>query len=390
MTEPGRKLPWLVRVNYRMRTAAFAMAFVATSLHIGPKNYGLVPWLLLGLLFLVYPQVQYWRVRRSADAVQTEMNNLLIDSGLLGMAIAALEFPLWISFSAVIAALTNNAINSGWRGVAHNALALGAGALAWSGIMGFTFSPQMDWLTIALCMVSLGWYLLTISNLGFARNRQLRLTREALKHRENELVTANGALQRNLHEIEGLERNLRATDALHSRLSDQANRDSLTHLYNRRYLDSSLMQALARCKRAGQPLALIMLDIDHFKTINDTHGHPAGDQILISLGAQLASMAREGDVACRYGGEEFILVLPGMSLDVAWERAEELRASFARNVVVYRDLNLQATLSVGIAVYPGHGTSADELIRCADVALYQAKDAGRNRVGVMAEAFGAA
>jgi diguanylate cyclase len=237
---------------------------------------------------------------------------------------------------------------------------------------------------------SFHWALLAISNLGFTRNRQLRLTRETLRHRENELVTANQALQRNLREIEGLERNLRETDLVHSQLSDQANRDPLTHLYNRRYLDSSLLQAMARCQRARQPLALILVDIDRFKKINDTHGHQAGDQVLISLGEQLAGMARADDVACRYGGEEFILVLPGMSLDTACDRAEELRASFACKLVAYGDVSLQATLSIGIAVYPEHGASADALIRSADIALYQAKDAGRNRIGVLATALDAA
>jgi diguanylate cyclase len=387
MAETRRQPPWLVRINYRMRTVSFAMAFAAICLHIASKDTTPVTWLLLGLLFLAYPHVQYWRVCRAANPLRSEMRNLLVDSVLLGAAVAALGFPLWIAFSVIIGTLTNNAINSGWRGVAENSLALVAGTLAWAGIMGFNFSPQTDVATTAFCVVSLGWYLLAISNLGFTRNRQLRLTRETLRHRENELVTANQALQRNLREIEGLERNLRETDLVHSQLSDQANRDPLTHLYNRRYLDSSLLQAMARCQRARQPLALILVDIDRFKKINDTHGHQAGDQVLISLGEQLAGMARADDVACRYGGEEFILVLPGMSLDTACDRAEELRASFACKLVAYGDVSLQATLSIGIAVYPEHGASADALIRSADIALYQAKDAGRNSIGVLATAL---
>ena len=387
MAATRKQPPWLVRTNYRMRTLSFGMAFVAAALHSQQKGHPPGLWLALGLVFLVYPHVQYWRVCRAANAVRAEMRNLLVDSVLLGAAIAALGFPLWIAFSATIGALTNNAINKGWQGVAENAVALLAGALAWVGLMGFEFSPHTDVPTTALCIVALSWYLLTMSNLGFTRNRQLRQTRETLRRRENELLNANEALKRNLGEIEGLEKNLRETDQVHSRLSEQANRDPLTHLYNRRYLDSSLMQALLRSKRAGHPLALIMVDIDHFKKINDTHGHQAGDQILTSLGEQLADMARADDVACRYGGEEFILVLPGMSLDTARSRAEDLRASFARTVVVYGDLNLQATLSIGIAVYPAHGKSADELIRCADMALYQAKGAGRNRVGVLAAAL---
>ena len=384
MAAPRRQPPWLVRINYRMRTLSFGMALVAAALHTY-QNYKLPRiWLLLALVFVAYPHVQYWRVCRAANAVRAEMHNLLVDSVLLGVGIAALGFPLWIAFSATIGALTNSAINKGWQGVAESAVAVLAGALAWMAVMGFRFSPETDLATTAFCIVSLTWYLLSMNNLGFMRNRQLRLTRETLRHRESELVTANEALQRNLREIEGLERNLRETDLVHSHLSDQANRDPLTHLYNRRYLDSSLMQALARCQRAGQPLALMMVDIDRFKAINDTHGHQAGDHVLTSLGAQLASMARAEDVACRYGGEEFILVLPSMPLETARSRAEELRASFASKAVLYGDVSLHATLSIGIAVYPDHGTTADQLIRSADTALYQAKDAGRNRVEVMA------
>lgn len=384
MAATRRQPPWLVRNNHRMRVLSFGMAFVAAALHIADKNEPSGLWLLLGLLLLVYPHLQYWLVCRAGDPVRAEVRSLVVDSLVLGVAIAALGFPLWIAFSASIGALTNSAINTGWRGVGQNLLGLAAGALTWGAIMGFQFSPQTGGPVTALCMASLSWYLLTISNLGFTRNRQLRVTRETLRHRENELMTANQALQRNLHEIEGLERDLRETDLVHSKLSDQANRDPLTHLYNRRYLDSSLMQALARCQRAGQPLALMMVDIDRFKTINDAHGHQAGDQVLISLGARLASMARSGDVACRFGGEEFILVLPGMALETASSRAEELRASFASTVVTHAEVRLRATLSIGIAIYPDHGLTADELIRNADVALYLAKNAGRNRVAVPA------
>ena len=389
MAETRVKQPWLVRINYRMRVASFALAFVAVALHIYQKNHSPAIWLLLGGVFFVYPHVQYWRVSRAAKPLAVELRNLLVDSLLLGAVVAAIGFPLWITFSAGIAALTNNAINKGWRGVAHNAVALAVGSVAWGAIMGFNFSPQTDLPTTVFCMISVSWYLLALSNFSFTRNRQLRDTRETLRHRESELLTANQALQRNLREIEGLEKNLRETDLVHSKLSDQANRDPLTHLYNRRYLDSSLMQALARCQRAGQPLALMLVDIDHFKKINDTHGHQAGDEVLKSLGARLAAMARAGDVACRYGGEEFILFMPGMTLDTAYDRAEELRTSFASEAVLYGGVSLRATLSVGIAVYPQHADSAEDLIRLADVALYQAKDEGRNRTGVLATGFAA-
>ena len=141
MAKTRIKLPWLVRINYRMRVASFAMAFVAVALHIYQKNYSLGIWVMLGLVFFVYPHLQYWRVSRAAKPLPSEMRNLLVDSVLLGGVVSAIGFPLWIAFSAAIAALTNNAINKGWRGVVENALALAAGALAWSALMGLNFSP---------------------------------------------------------------------------------------------------------------------------------------------------------------------------------------------------------------------------------------------------------
>ncbi|OHC71727.1 MAG: hypothetical protein A3H93_16970 [Rhodocyclales bacterium RIFCSPLOWO2_02_FULL_63_24] len=107
MIATPKKQPWLVRMHHRMRTASFAMLFVATSLHISGKSYGLAAWLLLGILLLVYPHVQYLRARRAEDSVSVEMDNLLVDSILLGIYVAALEFPLWISFSAMLGTLSN-------------------------------------------------------------------------------------------------------------------------------------------------------------------------------------------------------------------------------------------------------------------------------------------
>jgi diguanylate cyclase (GGDEF)-like protein len=179
-----------------------------------------------------------------------------------------------------------------------------------------------------------------------------------------------------------LHRNFQEIDVLHDQLREQANRDALTGLFNRRYLDSTLDRELARCKRDGQPLALIMIDIDHFKQINDTYGHQAGDEILLKLGTLLAGMARAGDVACRYGGEEFLLLIPTMPLDAAVVRAGELRTTFGEMVVPFGEFRLKATLSIGVSAYPGHGVSAEELIRHADKALYRAKHGGRNRVEI--------
>jgi len=189
---------------------------------------------------------------------------------------------------------------------------------------------------------------------------------------ETQLRKANDTLVANLAEI----------SQLHLRLQEQAMRDPVTGLYNRRYLDETLERELARAKRDGYVLSLAMIDLDHFKRVNDTYGHQAGDEVLQALGNLLHSHAREGDIPCRYGGEEFVLVSPHMPLDVARQRCEQWRAAFAEHRTLHGELEIAATMSVGIATYPDHATTADELIVRADQALYRAKAAGRNCVEI--------
>jgi diguanylate cyclase (GGDEF)-like protein len=158
-------------------------------------------------------------------------------------------------------------------------------------------------------------------------------------------------------------------------------RDPLTNLFNRRYLDEVLEREVHRAMRANRHLCVIMLDVDHFKTFNDAHGHPAGDALLRSLARMLQSRTRREDVTCRYGGEEFVIVLPEAPLVVARQRAEQLRADALR-------LNQNGggrkavTLSLGVAALPQDGMNARELLASADRHLYIAKQAGRDRVVV--------
>lgn len=163
-------------------------------------------------------------------------------------------------------------------------------------------------------------------------------------------------------------------------LQEQAVRDALSGLHNRRYLDETLPREIARAKREGYPLSLIMLDIDHFKKINDTYGHPGGDEVIRALGRIISADVREGDVATRYGGEEFLVALPRMDLDAAMERAERWRTSAMAHCVRHGQLDIVFTFSAGIAAYPTHAADMDNLLLCADFALYQAKQNGRNRV----------
>lgn len=156
--------------------------------------------------------------------------------------------------------------------------------------------------------------------------------------------------------------------------------DPLTGLYNRRYMEIMLNHELQRAERAGYPVCLIMMDIDHFKKLNDTYGHPAGDEVLRQLAALIKSQVRKADIACRYGGEEFLIILPETTLEIAAERAETLRQAFGNLIIVYDGRTMQSNLSLGVAAFPEHARAPLQLIQAADSALYAAKTGGRNRV----------
>jgi diguanylate cyclase (GGDEF)-like protein len=168
---------------------------------------------------------------------------------------------------------------------------------------------------------------------------------------------------------------------LREKLRHQSIRDPLTGLFNRRFLDESLERELSNAARTKRSLGVVMLDVDRFKRFNDTFGHDAGDTVLRELGDHLAKFIRRGDLACRYGGEEFTLILPDSSLEDTRRRAEELRISFQQISIKHNDIVLgKVTLSLGVAALPEHGTTAIELLAAADAALFKAKEEGRDRV----------
>jgi diguanylate cyclase (GGDEF)-like protein len=170
---------------------------------------------------------------------------------------------------------------------------------------------------------------------------------------------------------------------LQETLRTQSIRDPLTGLFNRRYMEASLEREMHRSLRRSHPLSIIMLDIDHFKRFNDTFGHDAGDALLSEFGRFLATQVRGEDIACRYGGEEFMLILPDASVEVAAQRAERLREAARQINVQHRRQTLEAiTISIGVASVPNHAADGEELMRAADTALYAAKRQGRDRVVV--------
>lgn len=170
---------------------------------------------------------------------------------------------------------------------------------------------------------------------------------------------------------------------LRETLKYQSIRDPLTNLYNRRHMEAALQRELLRAARTEAPLAVLMADVDHFKQFNDASGHEAGDVLLRDLGALFASEIRGGDVACRYGGEEFLLILVGTDLHSATARAEELLQEVRSLQVRHRgEMLRRVTLSIGIAGFPEHGAIASQIVTAADQALYQAKASGRDCVVV--------
>lgn len=182
----------------------------------------------------------------------------------------------------------------------------------------------------------------------------------------------------------------RQREAAIRQMREQAVRDSLTGLFNRRYLEETLAREIARARREGSTVGILMLDIDRFKRVNDTYGHPAGDAVLRALGQLLADHVRDEDIPCRYGGEEFVVVLPDVPRAITRKRAEQIRQAFQDLRMTVEGpagpTEISATLSVGGAVYPQDGENGNMVLSRADQALYQAKAAGRNRVILFQEA----
>jgi diguanylate cyclase (GGDEF)-like protein len=173
---------------------------------------------------------------------------------------------------------------------------------------------------------------------------------------------------------------------LRETLRYQSVRDPLTGLFNRRHMEESLQRELHRAARNGKQVPVFMMDLDHFKQFNDSFGHEAGDILLREFGSLLTTQIRGSDIACRYGGEEFVVILVEAGLDVARQRADSLREQVRDMRVQHQGQMLRrVTVSIGVAAFPDHGTSSSQLLNAADKALYAAKAEGGDHV-VLAQA----
>jgi len=168
---------------------------------------------------------------------------------------------------------------------------------------------------------------------------------------------------------------------LHDTLRQESIRDALTGLFNRRFMEEVLPKELSRVKRKSLPLVVVIFDLDHLKEINDTFGHGAGDNTLLNLSLLLKATIRTGDIACRYGGDEFIVILPETHIEDAYQRMEKFRKEIKQATIRHEGILISPlSISVGLAEYPKHGTTGEALLKTADKALYRAKENGRDQV----------
>jgi diguanylate cyclase (GGDEF)-like protein len=198
------------------------------------------------------------------------------------------------------------------------------------------------------------------------------------KELSGRIILAYDVTKHKLMETE-LKARITEIDFLRMQLQEQAIRDPLTGAFNRRYFSEALDQEAARSARENTPFSILILDVDHFKQFNDTYGHKCGDIVLQSLANFLNENTRQGDIVCRYGGEEFVILMTDATPEDAYKRAELFRKRFEEMILEYEGKKLNCTFSAGIASYPAHDRASETLLTFADQALYRSKASGRNR-----------
>lgn len=361
-TGPSEHLHWVVRMNRRNRAVFFVLLGTCIGLHLHDIRAGAPAWVCLVLQFLVYPRLAYWVAARQPDHARqfaAEFRNVLMDGAGYGAWSAALGFPLWISFILLAAQVANATTFKGAKGLLPTLATWAGGVVLGLGLnQPFAWHLETSLHVVLACMLVLLAYLYVFGHASYARAISLHDSRRQMRRQWEEI------------------------SALQVQLKELATHDPLTGLFNRRHLDEALSAALARCVREQQSLTVAMIDIDHFKQVNDRHGHPGGDALLRALAQLLQSGVRAGDLACRMGGEEFLLVLENAPLQGTVQRLQDLREAFAALQVEYEGRTMRATLSAGVASFPRHGKDPAQLLLAADKALYAAKESGRNRVCV--------
>jgi diguanylate cyclase len=300
-------------------------------------------WIWAGLVFngLIWPHVALLLARRSRDPRATELRSLVFDNLLGGAWIALMEFNLLPSAMIAVMLSMDKISAGGPRLLARSALALVFGCIGAGLYTGFAMHPTTTMTTIVACLPLLLTYPAIV---GFVTYRLSRRIREQ-----------------------------------NQRLAELSRTDTLSQVANRAHWEDAVEREFQRFRRHSGAACLLMLDIDHFKSVNDRYGHPAGDEVIRNVAAILRESARGEDVVGRYGGEEFGLLLPETGAEGAAAMAERIRKRVEAEVLEPRE-QIRATVSIGIASIGPDIRSRQQWIEIADRALYAAKAAGRNRV----------
>ena len=338
MPNPKRQLP---RRVYPLRALGMGLAGVVVGVVLWERNAGLAAWLCMAAISFVWPHVAHLLSRRSADPYRAEIRNLLVDSALAVVLVTLMHFNLLPSVLLVTLTMVDK-ITTGIRGLwARSLPGMAGAAVAGAAFNGFQWAPETSMPVILACLPVMVLHTLSVSLVSYRLIRRVS--------RQNQLL-------------------------------DELRRiDALTGLYDRGHWQEQAEATLRRHHATDEPACLVMLDIDHFKQINDQHGHTVGDEVLRALARIVLSNVRATDCAGRYGGDEFAIVLRGMHLDGATAVAHRIREQ-VQALQLHDMPGLQFTTSMGVATADHRHSSLRAWTNAADAELYQAKAAGRNRV----------
>ena len=338
MPNPKRQLP---RRVYPLRALGMGLAGLVVGVVLWERNAGLAAWLCMAAISFVWPHVAHLLSRRSADPYRAEIRNLLVDSALALVLVTLMHFNLLPSVLLVTLTMVDK-ITTGIRGLwARSLPGMAGAAVAGAAFNGFQWAPETSMPVILACLPVMVLHTLSVSLVSYRLIRRVS--------RQNQLL-------------------------------DELRRiDALTGLYDRGHWQEQAEATLRRHHATDEPACLVMLDIDHFKQINDQHGHTVGDEVLRALARIVLSNVRATDCAGRYGGDEFAIVLRGMHLDGATAVAHRIREQ-VQALQLHDMPGLQFTTSMGVATADHRHSSLRAWTNAADAELYQAKAAGRNRV----------
>ena len=338
MPNPKRQLS---RRVYPLRALGMGLAGLVVGVVLWERNAGLAAWLCMAAISFVWPHVAHLLSRRSADPYRAEIRNLLVDSALAVVLVTLMHFNLLPSVLLVTLTMVDK-ITTGIRGLwARSLPGMAGAAVAGAAFNGFQWAPEISMPVILACLPVMVLHTLSVSLVSYRLIRRVS--------RQNQLL-------------------------------DELRRiDALTGLYDRGHWQEQAEATLRRHHATDEPACLVMLDIDHFKQINDQHGHTVGDEVLRALARIVLSNVRATDCAGRYGGDEFAIVLRGMHLDGATAVAHRIREQ-VQALQLHDMPGLQFTTSMGVATADHRHSSLRAWTNAADAELYQAKAAGRNRV----------